>query len=294
MIVGFAAIICSLFGFGIGFGVSRAMLNKKAAPLSLDFEIEKRVQARTSEIEYQLMLLTESEEKARQTERLKLEFLTNVSHEVRTPLNAIIGFSNMMLSESEGPLTPEQKTDLEMIEVSGQHLLELMNHILDAAKLEANQMELHPVEVNLSEVLTAVDGMTQGLLRDKKLGFEIKVAAGLPAFQADPLRLKQMLLNLIANAIKFTEYGKISLSVGQKKEGILFAVSDTGIGIHPSKINLIFDRFTQVDGSTGRASQGVGLGLALVKEMTQLHAGKVWVESVPKKGSTFFIWLPLP
>jgi signal transduction histidine kinase/HAMP domain-containing protein len=233
----------------------------------------------------------------RELDRLKNSFLANMSHELRTPLNSILGFADVMLEELDGPLTENMDTDLQLIQKNGQHLLHLINDVLDMAKIEAGRMNLVPEKFVVQEVLDEVVGITSTLASEKSLALfvekdsdpEVKVFA-------DRTRLRQVMINLVNNAIKFTEKGKISIrAMQQKDEKILIAVKDTGIGIPPDKLETIFQEFAQIDTSTTRKAGGTGLGLPISRRLVEMHGGRLWAESkgVSGKGSTFYVELPL-
>ena len=233
----------------------------------------------------------------RELDRLKNSFLANMSHELRTPLNSILGFADVMLEELDGPLTENMNTDLQLIQKNGQHLLHLINDVLDMAKIEAGRMNLVPEKFVVQEVLDEVVGITSPLASEKNLALfvekdsdpEVKVFA-------DRTRIRQVMINLVNNAIKFTEKGKISIrAMLQKDEKILIAVKDTGIGIPPDKLETIFQEFAQIDASTTRKAGGTGLGLPISRRLVEMHGGRLWAESkgVSGKGSTFFVELPL-
>jgi len=232
-------------------------------------------------------------EQLREVDRLKTQFLANMSHELRTPLNSIIGFSRVIIKGIDGPLTEMQKTDLTAISNSGQHLLSLINNMLDLVKIEAGKMELSFEEVDLKPTIKGVMSSAVGLIKDKPIRLEQHVPDDLPIIWADSTRLRQVLLNLISNAAKFTEKGKITLTAGCTEEWITIQVTDTGIGVPQEKLEGIFEEFTQVDASTTRRSGGTGLGLPISRHFVELHGGKITVESQVGAGSTFTVTLPI-
>ena len=235
----------------------------------------------------------ETAQRLREVDRLKTQFLANMSHELRTPLNSIIGFSRVILKGIDGPLTEMQETDLSAIYHSGQHLLGLINDILDLSKIEAGKMELNFDEVNLKPIIKGVMSTAAGLVKDKSIGIEQQVPEDLPVIWADGTRLRQVLLNLVSNAAKFTERGKISLMADCDDEWVTLNVTDTGIGIPQEKLESIFEEFTQVDGSSTRAVGGTGLGLPISRHFVEMHGGEITVESTPGMGSTFKVILPI-
>jgi signal transduction histidine kinase len=236
-------------------------------------------------------------EEMREADRLKTQFLANISHELRTPLNSIIGFSRVILKGIDGPITELQDQDLTAIYNAGLHLLGLINDILDLSKIEARKMELALGEVDIREVIRNVMATAEGLVKDRPIELLIDVPEGLPVLQADNLRVRQILLNLISNAAKFTERGRIGVSarlqgaVGQ--EEILVSVSDTGPGIEIDDQAKLFEPFSQVDASPARKTGGTGLGLSICRHLVELHGGRIWVESSVGRGSTFSFSLPL-
>jgi signal transduction histidine kinase len=232
-------------------------------------------------------------EKLRQLDQLKTQFLANMSHELRTPLNSIIGFSRVILKGIDGPITPEQEEDLTSIHNNGQHLLSLINEVLDMAKIEAGKMALTFEPINLEAAAQAVFASTRALVRE---GVELiwDVQSNLPSIEADPVRLRQILMNLLSNAAKFTYEGTIRLDVFQDAEDhVHIAVHDTGIGIAPQEFEVLFKPFEQVDNSTTRKAGGTGLGLPITKWLVNMHEGHIWVESLVSDGTTVHVRLPL-
>jgi CheY-like chemotaxis protein/anti-sigma regulatory factor (Ser/Thr protein kinase) len=202
-------------------------------------------------------------------------------------LNSIIGFSRVMLRGIDGPLTDMQQTDLTSIYNSGQHLLGLINNILDVSKIEAGKMELAIESVNLIDIAKTVMSTAEALIKDKPVKLEQDVPQDLPTVMADQTRVRQIILNLVSNAAKFTEKGSIRLSMVATPTEVMISVSDTGIGISPDKLEHIFEEFTQVDASTTRKYGGTGLGLAITRKFVEMHKGRIWVESQVGVGSTF-------
>jgi GAF domain-containing protein/CheY-like chemotaxis protein/HAMP domain-containing protein len=231
-------------------------------------------------------------ERLREVDRLKTEFLASMSHELRTPLNSIIGFSRVILKGIDGPLTELQKQDLDAIHGSGQHLLGLINNILDISKIEAGKMELAFEEVDMRQTIKTVMSTAIGLTKGKPIELHTEVPDDLPTVWADQTRSRQVLLNLVSNASKFTDQGSITCFATYDHQFITIGVRDTGIGIPRDKLGMIFEEFTQVDASTTRRYGGTGLGLAISRKFIELHGGKIWVESEFGKGSTFYFTLP--
>ncbi|MFZ5912330.1 MAG: PAS domain S-box protein [Chloroflexota bacterium] len=232
----------------------------------------------------------------RELDRLKSSFLANMSHELRTPLNSILGFADVMLEELDGPLTENMNNDLQLIQKNGQHLLHLINDVLDMAKIEAGRMNLSPETFCFHEILEEVTSITSPLASEKSLSLFIESDSDqeVEVF-ADRTRLRQVMLNLVNNAMKFTEKGKISMRTTRTEDSILVTVHDTGIGIPPDKLETIFQEFTQVDSSSTRKAGGTGLGLPISRKLVEMHGGRLWAEStgIPGEGSTFYVELPL-
>jgi signal transduction histidine kinase len=233
----------------------------------------------------------------READRLKTQFLANMSHELRTPLNSIIGFSRVILKGIDGPITELQEQDLKAIYNAGMHLLGLINDILDLSKIEAGKMELAFGEVELGDMLRSVMSTAIGLIKDKPIELVTDLPDDLPPIQGDSIRIRQVLLNLLSNAAKFTDRGQIGVSARlinqDEKPQILVAVFDTGPGIEPEDQEKLFEPFSQVDASPTRKTGGTGLGLSICRHLVELHGGRIWVESTPGEGSTFVFTLPL-
>jgi len=225
--------------------------------------------------------------------RLKSEFLASVSHELRTPMNAIIGYTKLMLDGLDGELTEQQTADLERVVQAADNLLGLINGLLDLAKIEAGKMELNVEEVDLPLVIDDVIELMRASADTKSLSLRAEVAGALPTAWADRARIRQVLVNLMANAVKFTEHGGVTIRASVVDGWITIAVADTGVGIPPEAQTYIFDEFRQVDASTTRRYGGTGLGLAISKRLIALHGGRIWVDSTVGIGSTFLFTLPV-
>ena len=232
-------------------------------------------------------------EKLQEMDRLKSQFLANMSHELRTPLNSIIGFSRVILKGIDGPLTDMQRTDLEAVYNSGQHLLELINSILDISKIQAGKMELSFEDTDLRDIIKVVMSTAIALVKDKPIELQQSIPQDLPNIRADSRRIRQVLLNLVGNAAKFTEEGFIRVEAGANPIEVIISVTDSGVGIPGNKQESIFEEFTQVDGSSTRAVGGTGLGLSISRHFVEMHGGRIWVESTVDVGSTFYIALPI-
>ena len=270
-------------------------------------ELREEVVRRTAELEEANEELKESREelskrnddlgsanlKLREMDRLKSEFLANMSHELRTPLTAIIGFSELLVDGVMGDMNEEQAGSVENILTSGQHLLKLINDILDLSKIEAGKMELHPEIFDLRMIISFIRKTMASLIEEKKQLLKIEMADGLPDIYADPGKIKQLLLNLVGNAIKFTpEGGTITIGAELKDSCFALSITDTGIGIKPEDRERIFQEFQQGEGSTSREYEGTGLGLTLTRKLTEMHGGKLELESEEGKGSRFTAYIP--
>lgn len=229
-------------------------------------------------------------------DQLKDEFLANTSHELRTPLNGMIGIAESMIDGATGDLSDIQKQNLFLIAQSGHRLANLVNDILDFAKLQHNNIELQLKAVGLRAIAQVVLTLSQSLIGSKNLELINRISPDFPAAWADENRLQQILYNLVGNAIKFSERGTVEitaqLSSGDPQgtttnEQLTIAIADTGIGIPADKLDSIFESFEQGDGSTAREYGGTGLGLAVTKQLVELHGGKIWVESTVGSGSRF-------
>lgn len=231
-------------------------------------------------------------EQLREVDKLKTQFLANMSHELRTPLNSIIGFSRVILKGIDGPLTEMQRTDLTSIHQSGKHLLDLINNILDLSKIEAGKMDMHIAPLDLKPLLDGAASTAVGLVKDKSVEVLPDIPEDLPLVMGDETRMRQVLLNLVSNAAKFTDEGSITITAGADETTVWVAVSDTGIGIASENLENIFDEFTQVDASTTRKAGGTGLGLPITKKFIEMHNGEINVDSTLGQGSTFTITLP--
>lgn len=254
-------------------------------------ELEQRVAQRTEELKKTNIELEHAN-------RTKDEFLATMSHELRTPLNSILGMSETLLEQRRDPLSEFQQRYLQTIASSGNHLLELINDILDLSKIEAGRFDHHPQIIGVNDLCQSSLTFVKELAARKSIALIYQQATPVSKMYADPRRLKQILINLLTNAVKFTpDHGQVILQVAvdAEQERIQFSVIDNGIGIAPENLHKLFQPFMQIDSRLTREYEGTGLGLALVQKLTDLHGGSVNVESagVPGKGSRFTVNLPL-
>jgi signal transduction histidine kinase len=241
-------------------------------------------------------LFREIEEKGRELElasRHKSQFLANMSHELRTPLNAILGYSELILDNIYGEPTEKMRGVLERVQSNGRHLLGLINAVLDLSKIEAGQLTLSINDYSLKEVVQSVFVAVESLATTKRLALKVDVPAALPTGRGDEQRIAQVLLNLVGNAIKFTEAGEVAIAASVENGAFTVAVRDTGPGIAVADQTRIFEEFQQVDSSSTRSKGGTGLGLAISKRIIEMHGGRIWVESKQGQGSTFSFSLPI-
>lgn len=258
-------------------------------------KIVRDVSERT-QLEEQVRQAKKEAELAEMINQKKNLFFAVMSHELRTPLNAIIGFSDMLEGGFVGPLTEKQKSYVHNVAISGRHLLEMVNDILDLSKIEAGRLMLHPEFLHLPSLIKDIRGVVSHLGMAKNVEVEFSVANDLQGIEADSTRLRQILFNLISNAIKFNREGgrvKVAFQPSEDKKWVVCRVEDTGIGIPQAEISSLFTEFYQIDTSPSRSQQGTGLGLALTKRLVELHGGFITVESIEGVGTTFKFALPL-
>jgi signal transduction histidine kinase len=241
-------------------------------------------------------LFTEIQEKSRQLEiasQHKSQFLANMSHELRTPLNAILGYTEMMVDGLYGELPQKASATLDRVQSNGKHLLGLINDVLDLAKIEAGQLAITVEPYVVGDMVTTVLSATESLARTKGIGLSSNVAPGLPSGTGDARRLTQVLLNLVGNAIKFTDQGSVEVRAAQVGDTFELSIVDTGFGIAPDDQKKIFEEFQQVDNTSTRKKGGTGLGLSISRKIVELHGGTITVESEIGKGSTFKVTVPI-
>ena len=261
----------------------------------LNATLEQRVIDRTEALNAALV-------RAEAADKIKSAFLATMSHEFRTPLNSIIGFTGIILQGLAGPLNEEQTKQLSMVRGSARHLLELINDVLDISKIEAGQLEVHPQPFDLKESIERVVASVRPLAEKKGLTLSMTMAGVPGSMESDRRRLEQILLNLLNNAIKFTETGSVSLNIapapviaedGVKRPGLRFSVKDSGMGIKPEDLGQLFQAFHQIDSGLTRQYEGTGLGLAICRRLANLLGGEVSATSVWGEGSEFSVILPL-
>lgn len=246
------------------------------------------------ETEKILHLLEIARDKAEIATQAKSEFLTQMSHELRTPLNSVIGFSNILLRNKNENLLETDITYLKRILDNGKHLLQLINDILDLSKVEAKRVELEIAPVSLNKLIKEILAQLQGYVREKDVELRAKIPPSVSLFETDAGKLKQVLINLVGNALKFTEKGSVTVRVKEDKDNhqpICIDVIDTGVGIPEDRLDVIFDAFEQIETGTAHDYRGTGLGLAISKSLCQAMGFLLEVESQEGKGSTFSIIL---
>ncbi|HLW47279.1 MAG TPA: HAMP domain-containing sensor histidine kinase [bacterium] len=225
--------------------------------------------------------------------RHKSQFLANMSHELRTPLNAILGYTELILDDIYGEIPGKVRDALERVQKSGRHLLGLINDVLDLSKIEAGRLTLTLDDYSMTDIVRNVSAAVEALVAEKRLHFTVAVPPDLPRGHGDERRLTQVLLNLVGNAIKFTDAGEVAIRAAVRDGQFVVAVADTGPGIAEQDRQKIFEEFQQADDSNTRRRGGTGLGLSIAKRIVELHRGRLWVESSPGQGSTFWFAIPV-
>jgi PAS domain S-box-containing protein len=256
-------------------------------------QLEERIQAATADLAEQNTRLQWQSRELEKANRLKSEFLASMSHELRTPINALIGYASLMLDRIYGDLTPRQEEGLNRIQGAAQHLLALINDILDLAKIEAGRMPLHLDDVTLGDIMTEISQQIEPLVKKKQLTLSVELPSADLKLHTDRTKVKQILLNLLSNAVKFTHHGGIWVTVSRDEEDLRFDVRDTGIGIREGDLESIWEDFRQVDQSRTREFGGTGLGLSITRKLVDALGGHAFAESSYGKGSTFTVVLPV-
>jgi signal transduction histidine kinase len=259
----------------------------------LNLDLEDRIRAATSHLEEQNAQLLWQAHEVEKANRLKSEFLASMSHELRTPINAIVGYSALLLEGMFGQLSDQQRDPLDRTRSAADHLRALIDDILDLAKIEAGKMQFVLEPLALSEVIQEVSQQMEPMVRRKSLSYSTEVGQDTPRIVTDRTKLKQVLLNLLSNAMKFTNKGGISVIVKQHAMGVRIDVNDTGIGIKPEHLSVIWEDFRQVDQSRTREFGGTGLGLSITRKLVERLGGTIVVESIVSVGTTFTVMLPL-
>ncbi len=278
-------------GDNVAHGISslRAHNERAAALAALErarLDLEERVRQRTAE-------LVDAKEAAESADRLKSAFLATMSHELRTPLNSIIGFTGIVLQGLAGPLNDEQTKQLGMVRDSARHLLALINDVLDISKIEAGQLEITCGSFSLRQAIEKAVATVLPLAQAKGISVRTEISPEVDMIYSDQRRTEQILLNLLGNAVKFTDQGEVAVRCRRENGWLVTSIRDTGIGIDPQQHQSIFEPFRQADSGLARKREGTGLGLSICKRLVERLGGFIFVESVPGQGSTFTVRLPL-
>ena len=259
----------------------------------LNLDLEDRIRAATSHLEEQNAQLLWQAHEVEKANRLKSEFLASMSHELRTPINAIIGYAALLLEGMFGPLTEQQREPLDRSRAAADHLRALIDDILDLAKIEAGRMEFVLEPLTMSDVLREASQQMEPMIRRKSLAYTLDISHDAPTIISDRTKLKQVLLNLLSNAMKFTNKGGVSIVVRPHAMGVRVDINDTGIGIKPEHLSVIWEDFRQVDQSRTREFGGTGLGLSITRKLLERLGGTISVESIVGVGTSFTVMLPL-
>ncbi len=303
-----AMAVVMLVGASLLWRALRTAISSNDELQALNADLEQRITERTAALEDaygQLQVANQALHAAKETaehgrsaaeeaNRLKTQFLTTMTHELRTPLNAIINYTQFIGYDEFGPLSEDQRMFRSRVLYNSEHLLDLINDLLDISKIEIGRLDLMRDQVHLGPLLQGVEATVSGLAEEKGLELVLDAASDLPLVWIDKRRVRQVLINLLGNAVKFTEEGRITLSARATDDGMVeLAVTDTGIGIDPQHQELIFEEFRQVEGGLDRSYQGAGLGLSISKQLVELHGGHMTLRSRKGEGSTFAFTLPV-
>jgi signal transduction histidine kinase len=265
------------------FGAQAARMNRMSGELRRLVEEQEQTATALRQLNAEL----------EQASRAKSEFLASMSHELRTPMNAILGFTEMLRDGLYGEVPRELEEPLTDIHTNGRHLLGLINDVLDLSKIEAGRMELTLEEYAVQDVVDSVRVSLRSLAFERGLEFTVDVPPDLPIAYGDGKRIRQCLLNLVGNALKFTRQGRVEIGVEREGDQLVYRVSDTGIGIAKDELERVFDEFRQTEAGAASAAGGTGLGLSITKRFIEMHGGRIWVQSEPGEGSTFWFSIPL-
>ena len=274
---------------------TKAVENERLADelTRLNENLEDRIRAATEELEERNRQLQWQSEELERAYRLKSQFLASMSHELRTPINALLGYTSLMRDHIYGDLNQRQEEALNRMQTASHHLLELVNDVLDLAKIEAGKMPVHVERVHFGELMRELSQTIEPMVRRRNLEYRVEIDPDLPHLDTDRTKVKQIILNLLSNAVKFTHEGHVAVSARPAPGGIVIDVEDSGIGIREEDVPKIFEDFRQVDQSSTREYGGTGLGLSITKKLLHLLGGTIRVQSTPGQGSTFSVSLPL-
>jgi signal transduction histidine kinase len=273
------------------------VLADQAATAIVTAQLHEDVRAYARELEAMVALRTRElkdvNDQLTVASQHKSQFLANMSHELRTPLNAILGYTELILDDIYGPAPDKIRDVLQRMQLSGRHLLRLINDVLDLSKIEAGQAALSLGDYSMQTIVQSVFSSVESLAKEKTIGLTLAVAPDLPVGRGDERRITQVLLNLVGNAIKFTDTGEVRIAASADEREFLVTVADTGPGIPEADRQRVFEEFQQVDNSSTRNKGGAGLGLAIAKRIVEWHGGRIWVDSRLGEGTTFSFTLPI-
>jgi signal transduction histidine kinase len=290
LLVSIAGIALILATFGL---ILRSQVRSRTRELSGEIARRKQVENELRQYEGHLEeLVKKRTSELEQVNLYKSQFLANMSHELRTPLNSIIGYTKLMLDGMEGDINTEQKEDLQIVYDNSKHLLSLINDLLDLSKIESGKFEILKETFHINELISKIIPGMDKLARDKGLELSYVVGPGMAKIYADKNKTKQVLFNLLGNAVKFTQKGRVHLEISENESEFVFSVQDTGIGVAKEDINFLFTSYKQVGPARLDGSEGTGLGLVISKQFIEKQGGKIWVESVLGQGSKFIFTLP--